>query len=199
MKSESEVAQSCLTLGDPKDCSLPGSSIHGIFQARVLEWGAIAFSEHPGQHLVYCISVHTLQFWPLNTSQIPVSQRNRLLFKKFHGNWWVELGNERQSGRSSDQPIYKRCLWSFPGGLDGKKNPSATQEIWVWSLGWEDPLEKGMATHSSILTWRILMVRDWWATVHGVAKSQAWLSDFHFTCSAKEKHALKPLAKYMLA
>ena len=43
-KSESEVAQSCPTLSDPKDCSLPGSSIHGIFQARVLEWGAIAFS-----------------------------------------------------------------------------------------------------------------------------------------------------------
>ena len=41
---ESEVAQSCLTLSDPKDCSLPGSSVHGIFQARVLEWGAIAFS-----------------------------------------------------------------------------------------------------------------------------------------------------------
>ena len=43
-ESESEVAQSCLTLSDPMDCSLPGSSIHGIFQARVLEWGAIAFS-----------------------------------------------------------------------------------------------------------------------------------------------------------
>ena len=44
VKSESEVAQSCLTLRDPMDCSLPGSSIHGLFQARVLEWGAIAFS-----------------------------------------------------------------------------------------------------------------------------------------------------------
>ena len=44
VKSESEVTQSCLTLGDPMDCNLPGSSIHGIFQARVLEWGAIAFS-----------------------------------------------------------------------------------------------------------------------------------------------------------
>ena len=42
VKGESEVAQSCLTLRDPMDCSLPGSSIHGIFQARVLEWGAIA-------------------------------------------------------------------------------------------------------------------------------------------------------------
>ena len=46
VKSESAVAQSCLTLSDPMDCSLPGSSVHGIFQARVLEWGAIAFSTH---------------------------------------------------------------------------------------------------------------------------------------------------------
>ena len=44
VKSESEVAQSCLTLSDPMDCSLPGSSVHGIFQTRVLEWGAISFS-----------------------------------------------------------------------------------------------------------------------------------------------------------
>ena len=44
VKSESEVAQSCPTLSDPMDCSLPGSSVHGIFQARVLEWVAIAFS-----------------------------------------------------------------------------------------------------------------------------------------------------------
>ena len=44
VKRESEVAQSYPTLSDPMDCSLPGSSVHGIFQARVLEWGAIAFS-----------------------------------------------------------------------------------------------------------------------------------------------------------
>ena len=44
-ESESEVAQSCPTISDPMDCSLPGSSIHGIFQAGVLEWGAIAFFE----------------------------------------------------------------------------------------------------------------------------------------------------------
>ena len=43
VKSESEVTQLCPTLSDPMDCSLPGSSVHGIFQARVLEWGAIAF------------------------------------------------------------------------------------------------------------------------------------------------------------
>ena len=47
VKSESEVAQSCPTVSYPMDCSPPGSSVHGIFQARVLEWGAIAFSVYP--------------------------------------------------------------------------------------------------------------------------------------------------------
>ena len=52
------------------------------------------------------------------------------------------------------------------------KNPLTIQETWVGSLGWEDPLEQGLATHSSILNWRILMDRGaWWATVHGVTKS----------------------------
>ena len=52
VKSESEVSQSCLTLSDPVDCSPPGSSIHGIFQARVLEWGALAFSERHSEPLM---------------------------------------------------------------------------------------------------------------------------------------------------
>ena len=60
VKRESEVAQSCPTLHDPMDCSLPGSSVHGIFQARVLEWGAIAFSVRSGMD-------------PQNTSQISLS------------------------------------------------------------------------------------------------------------------------------
>ena len=53
VKSESEVAQSCLTLSDPMDCSLPGSSVHGIFQAKVLEWGAIAFSKTRAQGVLW--------------------------------------------------------------------------------------------------------------------------------------------------
>ena len=52
------------------------------------------------------------------------------------------------------------------------KNQPAMWETWVWSLGWEDPLEEGMTTHSIILAWRIPMRRAWWAIVHGVAKSQ---------------------------
>ena len=54
VKSEREVAQSCPTPNDPIDCSLPGSSVHGIFQARVLEWGAIAFSKYWNTFLNKC-------------------------------------------------------------------------------------------------------------------------------------------------
>ena len=58
------------------------------------------------------------------------------------------------------------------------KNPTSVLETWVRSLGWEDPLEEGMATHSSILAWRIPMDRGTWrAAVHGVAKSQTQLSN----------------------
>ena len=62
--------------------------------------------------------------------------------------------------------------WAFLTVQTKKKLP-AMQETWVQSLSCEDPLEKRMATHSSILAWRIPMDRGaWWATVHGVAKSQ---------------------------
>ena len=54
VKSESEVAQSCPTLSDPMGCSPPGSSVHGIFQARVLEWGAIAFSPTGSLAFIIC-------------------------------------------------------------------------------------------------------------------------------------------------
>ena len=64
-ESEREVAQSCLILSDPKDCSLPGSSIHGIFQARVLEWGAIAFSEAFKLNIILMVDfyLYCLYFW----------------------------------------------------------------------------------------------------------------------------------------
>ena len=66
VKSESEVAQSCPTLSDPMDCSPPGSSVHGIFQARVLEWGAVAFSN-------LCNDA------PINTQKDRVQQTSRLV------------------------------------------------------------------------------------------------------------------------
>ena len=60
------------------------------------------------------------------------------------------------------------------------KNLPAMRETWVLSLGWEDPLDESMATHSNILAWRIPMDRGaWWVTVHGVAKSRTQLSNEH--------------------
>ena len=69
VKSQSEVAQSCPTLSDPMDCSLLGSSIHGIFQARVLEWSAIAFSSVKGERVLKQVSCYrtttgtTITWW----------------------------------------------------------------------------------------------------------------------------------------
>ena len=63
-------------------------------------------------------------------------------------------------------------------GTQMVKNLPAVHEAHIRSLGWEDPLEEGMAPHSSILAWRIPMDRGaWWASVHGVAKSRTQLSD----------------------
>ena len=78
------------------------------------------------------------------------------------------LGWERSPGEGIGYPLL--CSWAFLMA-QMVKNPPATWETWVQSLGWEDPLEEGMATHSSILTWRIPMDRGTWrATVHGVAR-----------------------------
>ena len=75
-------------------------------------------------------------------------------------------------------------LWDFMGDIGASlvtqlvKNLPEMQETPIKFPGWEDPLEEGMATHSSILAWRIPMDREaWWAAVHGVAKSWALLSD----------------------
>ena len=64
VKNESEVAQSCLTLSDPMNCSPPGSSVHGIFQARVLEWGAIAFSDKYPYNEQFSVFTRSLSLFP---------------------------------------------------------------------------------------------------------------------------------------
>ena len=74
-------------------------------------------------------------------------------------------------GSSAHGQIPGICPW---GSLVAQmvKNLSAMQETWVQFLGWKDPLEEGMATHSSIFAWKIPMDKGtWWATVHGVTKS----------------------------
>ena len=109
-----------------------------------------------------------------------------LLPGKFHG-WRSLVGYSPWGHKESDTTerlhftfCVLRCLSLVSQMV---KNLPAMQETWVQSLGREDPLEKEMATHSSILAWRIPMDGGaWWATVHGVAKSQTWLSDFTSLC-----------------
>ena len=84
VKSENEVAQSCLTLSDPVDCSLPGSSVHGIFQARVLEWGAIAFSGISTQRNLFLLGEHChFLFWNHILCNIKLYFSKSLMKNKF--------------------------------------------------------------------------------------------------------------------
>ena len=80
-ESASEVAQPCLTLCDPMDCSLPGSSVHGIFQARVLEWTAISFSREPSQPRdrtwVSCVVDRRFTIWATREAQYKISNSTR--------------------------------------------------------------------------------------------------------------------------
>ena len=85
VKSESEVAQSSPTLPDPMDCSLPGSSVHGIFQARILEWVAVAFSKNTGvgSHSllqgIFLIQGSNLESPPLQADSLPSELPRRSL------------------------------------------------------------------------------------------------------------------------
>ena len=79
-KSESEVAQLCPTLRDPMVCSLPGSSVHGIFQARVLEWGAIAFSTDLAY--IWLKPIITISTWNSTQCYVPA-----WMGEGFRGEW----------------------------------------------------------------------------------------------------------------
>ena len=131
VKSENEVVQSYLTLSYPMDCSLPGSSMHGIFQARELEWVAIG-----GKY----------QFIMFPNSSVGKESTCNT------GDHGLIPGLGRSTGKGIAYPL--QYSWaSLVAQL--VKNLPAMQETWVQSLGWEDPLEKGKFTHSSILAWRI--------------------------------------------
>ena len=107
---ESEVAQSCPTLYDPMDCSLPGFSVHGIFQARVLEWVAISFSRGSSQprNRIRVSRIVGRSFYPLshqrshhNKNELKMDQRPNVRVVKTTGNPWTTWGLGCQS---SPQP-----------------------------------------------------------------------------------------------
>ena len=102
VKSEKEVAQSCPTLSDPMDYSLPGSSIHGIFQARVLEWGAIAFSES-----LSCVQLFATPWTVAHQAPLPMQILQARVSE------WLAM----PSSRESCQPKDGIQVSHIPGGL----------------------------------------------------------------------------------
>ena len=149
VKRESEVAQSCLTLSDPMDCRLPGSSVHGIFQARVLEWGAIAFSDilfgwvQKQSSLYFCTSsgIFTAIIIPQKSSggewgqlsPLPFKRRKQLhprRIKGFAQGCWVSPGqNQPKNWVSWLSELYLCSTYIWP-----KSNESCGFVFWllVW-------------------------------------------------------------------
>ena len=107
LKWRSEVAQSCPTLCDPMDYSLPGSSIHGIFQARILEWGAISFSRGPSQlrdqTQVSCIVGRCFTVWATGESIYSYWKNDNFDYTDLCWVWWHHLS----------QNIAFECIISF--------------------------------------------------------------------------------------
>ena len=180
VKSESEVVQSCLTLSDPMDCSLPGSSVHGIFQARVLEWGAIAFSnlvQRQGESEKHLDVAFNLLVSPIGQSQTELTWEGSPARKQTQ-RWVSAAQNMSEKGRKLIN------TWKV-----GRKHTSThiipTLPIKQWvSEKHRIQLKVGEGNDTSLQYSCLENPMDggaWWATVHGVAKSWTRLSDFTFT------------------
>ena len=159
----SEVAQLCPILCDPMGCRLPGSSVHGIFQAIVLEWIAISFSSRSSQ--------------PRDWTWV-----SRIVDRHFTVWATREVGDARDpgaipgSGRSAGEGLGYPLQYSWaPLMAQLVKNLPAMRETWVWSLGWEDPLEKGKGIVLISLPLTILTPGSWLSTWPLASwKSEIW-------------------------
>ena len=155
VKSESEVAQSCPTLSDPMDCSLPGSSVHGISQARVLEWGAISFSlcySNPKERMQHFGSrrkgTPILYFWRRQWQPTPV-----LLPGKSHGRRsLVDCSPWGCEELDTTERLHFHFHFSLSCIGEGNGNPLQCSCL-------ENPRDGGA----------------WWAAVYGVAQSRTRL------------------------
>ena len=137
------VTQSPPTLCDCVDYSPPGSSVHEIFQASILEWVAIPFSRGSSQPRDWIQVSCIVGFAGSSADKESACNAG-------------DTGSIPESGRSAGEGIGNPHQYSWASLVAHLvKNLPAMQETWDPCLGWEDPLEKGKATHSSILTWRI--------------------------------------------
>ena len=118
VKSESEVAQSCPILSDPMDCSPPGSSVHGSFQARVLEWGGIAFSGLCVRH------IHLWEVWAINWRS-----KNCSPFGKSVRFWWLSSSNQKEGLNSRQILALPEVTWLL------SSFSTLTFNHWMWGNG----------------------------------------------------------------
>ena len=161
VKRESEVTHSCLTLSDPVDCSLPGSSIHGIFQTRVLEWGAIAFSgiytilSQP-ENFNSLLSITAL--YKIGLNELLVKFKVNPISGSFPHDICVFCGNCPSLGNGT--PLQYSCLetpmdgGAFKAAVHGVTEGRTRLSDFTFTFHFH-ALEKEMATYSSVLTWRI--------------------------------------------
>ena len=126
--------QSCPTLFNPMDQSPPGAFVHGIFQAKYTRVGFHALLQ--GIFLTQILNLHLLCLLHWQVGSFPLGSLGKPLMCQYK--------------------VINKFLLNTRASLMAQmvKNFPAMQETWVQSLGWKDPLEKGMATHSSILAWR---------------------------------------------
>ena len=143
------------------DCSPPGSSVHGILQARILEWVAIPFSSCLQSFPASRSFQNKSQSFASGGQSIGVSASASVLPTNIQ-DWfplgWTGLICLQSKGLTrvfSNTTAQKHQFFSTSLVAQKVKNMPAMLETQVWSLGWEAPLEKGMATHSSIHAWRI--------------------------------------------